>query len=87
MEDKTFQKAFNAGYLLEKYVPALCQLLIRNFQDSENDFFAGFQAGSQEYLQEKTITKSRLMAKLNKIVKGSSKSKKEKEDREFDREK
>lgn len=87
MEDKTFQKAFNAGYLLEKYVPALSQLLIKNFQDSENDFFAGFVAGSQEYILEKSMKKSRLMSKLNKIVKGSSKPKKNKEDRELDREK
>ena len=87
MEDKTFQKAFNAGYLLEKYVPTLSQLLIKNFQDSENDFFVGFLAGSQEYIQEKTMKKSRLMTKLNKIVKGSPKPKKDKEDREFDREK
>lgn len=86
MEDKTFQKAFNAGYLLEKYVPTLSQLLIKNFQDSENDFFAGFAAGSQEYIQEKTMKKSRLLSKLNKIVKSSAKSKKDKDDKELDRE-
>lgn len=53
MEDKTFQKAFNAGYMLEKYVPALSQLLAKSLKNSTTTFSEGFLAGSQQYTEEK----------------------------------
>jgi hypothetical protein len=79
MEDKLYKKGFNAGYLLEKYLPALSQLLIRNMQNSEGDFFEGFKDGSDELLSERDRKKSRLMAKLEKL----SRPKEKKKDKEF----
>lgn len=85
MEDKIYVKGFNAGYLLEKYLPALSQLLIRNIQSSEGDFFEGFIAGSNEFIAEKSKRKSKLVEKLKQASKSQSKQTKEKD--KFDREK
>ncbi len=87
MEDKTFLKAFNAGYLIEKYVPALSQLLINNFQNSENDFFEGFIAGSRQCIDERGKKKSRLMNKLKEVSKSQPKQDKGRNNKNFDREK
>lgn len=87
MEDKIFQKAFNAGYMLEKYVSTLSQLLIKNFQDSENDFFAGFQAGSQQFIGERDKKKSRLITKLQRLSEHPPKSSTKLKDKGFDKEK
>jgi hypothetical protein len=83
MEDKLYKKGFNAGYLLEKYLPALSQLLIRNMQNTEGDFFQGFMDGSGEFRSERDRKKSRLMAKLEKLPK----QKEKKKDKDFDKEK
>lgn len=87
MEDKTFLKAFNAGYIIEKYIPALSQLLISNFQNSENDFFEGFIAGSMQCIEERGKKKSRLLTKLKELPKNQSKQDKPKDNKDLDRQK
>ena len=87
MEDKIYIKGFNAGYLLEKYLPSLSQLLVRNIQNSEGDFFEGFIAGSNEFLAEKSKRKSKLADKLKQASKSQPKQTKGKDKDKFDREK
>ncbi len=53
-ENTLFKKAFNAGYLIEKYLPQLSKLLKNNLQDSQNTFAQGFLSGSQEMVSEKS---------------------------------
>lgn len=87
MENKTYIKGFNSGYLLEKHLPVLSQLLIRNIQNSEGDFFEGFIAGSNEYLAEKSKRKSKLVDKLKQVSKSQLKQTKGKDKGTFDKEK
>lgn len=47
------QKAFNAGYLIHKYLPKLFSLLANGFQDKRNPYAEGFIAGGKEYEMEK----------------------------------
>ena len=52
MENATIQKAFNAGYLIEKYLPRLFKLLAKGFQDKSNPYVEGFIAGGLEFDKE-----------------------------------
>ncbi|MDX1939530.1 MAG: hypothetical protein SFU99_03205 [Saprospiraceae bacterium] len=63
-QNATFIKAFNAGYLLEKYVPKLSKLISNSLKDNATAFAQGFSAGSKQYLEEQTPKKSRLLEKL-----------------------
>ena len=47
------QKAFNAGYLIQKYLPRLFLLLSNGFRDKSNPYAEGFIAGGKEYEIEK----------------------------------
>jgi hypothetical protein len=67
-----YTKAFNAGYLLEKFLPQLAKLLTSNLSDSDNDFAQGFIAGSKQYIQEKAPSKSKLLEKLKQDAKSSN---------------
>lgn len=53
MEDRIYQKAFNAGYLIEKHLPALSQLLAKSLSSSTSTFSEGFIAGSNQFIKEK----------------------------------
>lgn len=65
-ENSLYIKAFNAGYLIEKYLPQLSTLLKNNLQDSQNTFAQGFIAGAQEMVSEK----SRFMSNFKDFSKG-----------------
>lgn len=58
------QKAFNAGYLIEKHLPQLSKLLVRGFQDKSSPFAEGFIAGSHEMAKERDRSKSRFLERL-----------------------
>ncbi len=58
------QKAFNAGYLIEKHLPQLSQLLVKGFQGSDHPYVQGFVAGSNEMTKERTLSKSRFLDRL-----------------------
>lgn len=80
-ENFLYIKAFNAGYLIEQYLPQLAKLLTSSLSDSDNDFAQGFIAGSNQYTLEKTPVKSRLLDKLRedaKYPKGKTSKDKEK---------
>jgi hypothetical protein len=64
MANAIIQKAFNAGYLIEKYLPQLSKMLVKGFQNSKQPFAQGFIAGSNEYAQEKEHGKSRFAERL-----------------------
>lgn len=53
MENKIYQKAFNVGYLIEKYLPALSQMLAKSLNNASSTFSEGFLAGSNQYITEK----------------------------------
>ena len=58
------QKAFNAGYLIEKYLPKLSQALVKGFQDKTHPFVEGFVSGSREMALERTQNKITFLSKL-----------------------
>lgn len=45
-------KAFNAGYLIEKYLPKLFKLLVEGFQNRSNPYTEGIIAGGREFDKE-----------------------------------
>jgi hypothetical protein len=51
-DNAIIQKAFNAGYLIEKYLPRLFTLLAKGFQDKSNPFAEAFIAGGLEFDME-----------------------------------
>ncbi|MFM9947705.1 MAG: hypothetical protein ACKV1O_07180 [Saprospiraceae bacterium] len=62
--DALFQKAFNAGYLIEKYLPKLSKMLVKGMQDKTSPFAEGFTAGSSEMELERLRSNSKLLQKL-----------------------
>ena len=58
------QKAFNAGYLIEKYLPKVSKVLVKGFQDHTNPYVEGFVAGSKEMTNERTQNKIKFLSKL-----------------------
>lgn len=61
---RIIQKAFNAGYLVEKHLPQLSKVLVKGFQDKSGPFAEGFIAGSQECVKERTLGKSKFLERL-----------------------
>ena len=79
------QKAFNAGYLIEKYLPQLSQLLVKGFQGSDHPYVQGFVAGSNEMAKERNLSKSRLLDRLRDNFGNNEQPKpKDRGDREMD---
>lgn len=86
MAASVIQKAFNAGYLIEKYLPKLSQMLVKGFKDKSNPYAEGFIAGSKEMVAERTQSKLKFLDKLKQEF-GSSPAKsksKTRNDREPD---
>jgi hypothetical protein len=50
---KIYIKAFNAGYLIEKYLPALSELLVKGIKQQKHPYMQGFIAGTVQCLKEK----------------------------------
>ena len=83
--DQIIQRAFNAGYLVEKHLPQLSKLLVKGFQDSKNPYAQGFIAGSNEFSKEKTVSKSRFLERLQEKYGDTKRDKgKKRDDREMD---
>ena len=79
------QKAFNAGYLIEKHLPQLSQLLVKGFQGSEHPYVQGFIAGSVEMSKERSQTKSGFLDRLKSDFGSNPQTKtKDRGDREMD---
>lgn len=87
MENKTFQNAFNSGYLLEKYVPALTKLLVPVLSKSQGAYSEGFIAGSKQYVDEQAKTQSKFKSKAQDVAKGQTKQEKPKDNKDLDRQK
>lgn len=51
-------KGFNAGYLLEKYLPDLSQLLMNSIKEHENPYLLGFQLGRLQLQKEADLDRS-----------------------------
>ncbi len=64
MANAIIQKAFNAGYLIEKYLPQLSKMLVQGFQDKTSPFAEGYIAGSKEMMAERSRGKSAFLEKL-----------------------
>ena len=58
------QKAFNAGYLLEKHQPQLAQQIAKGLQNPKSEFAEGFSAGRKQVEQERNQNKSKFLEKL-----------------------
>jgi hypothetical protein len=86
-ENAIIKKAFNTGYLLEKYIPKLSKLIQDSLKDNPTLFMQGFRAGSQQFIQEQTPTKSRLLERLKEDAKAKLPPKeKGKDEKQFDKE-
>ena len=59
-----FQKAFNAGYLLEKHQPQLAQQIAKGLQNPKSEFADGFSAGRKQVEMEYGQNKSKFLEKL-----------------------
>ena len=64
MANAIIQKAFNAGYLIEKYLPKLSQMLVKGFKDKSSPYAEGFIAGSKEMVAERTQSRFKFLEKL-----------------------
>lgn len=83
--DAIFQKAFNAGYLIEKYLPKLSKMLVKGMQDKTSPFAEGFTAGSSEMELERLRSNSKLLQKLRGEAKSPDQGKtKNRDDKEMD---
>ncbi len=71
------QKAFNAGYLVEKHLPQLSKMLVKGFQDKSGPFAEGFIAGSKECAKEKTVGMSKFLERLQAKLGGKTQTKHE----------
>ncbi|PHN04344.1 hypothetical protein [Flavilitoribacter nigricans] len=81
--DKELLEGFNAGYIIEKYRPALSKQLVAAVQGVDLPFVEGFVAGTQEYTKERT--QSRTIAKLRETSKGIPRPTKSKDRDEKDK--
>lgn len=86
MANAVLQKAFNAGYLIEKYLPQLSKMLVKGFQDKTSPFAEGFIAGSKEMISERGRSKSTFLEKLKENYGEPTKRKttRSRDDREMD---
>lgn len=83
--NQVIQKAFNAGYLLEKHLPQLSKVLVKGFQSSEHPYVQGFVAGSGEMSKERSQNKSRFLDRLKDNFGSKPQGKtKDRGDREMD---
>lgn len=79
------QRAFNAGYLVEKHLPQLSKLLVKGFKGSEHPYVKGFVAGSSEMVKERGQNKSKFLEKLKAEFGAERKTKgKSRDDKEME---
>lgn len=80
------QKAFNAGYFLEKHQPKLARQIAKGLQNPETEFAQGFVAGRKQVEMERSPNKSRFFEKLKMEhgVKTSTKIKSKDKDKGID---
>lgn len=80
------QKAFNAGYLLEKHQPKLAQQITKGLQTPDSDFGQGFNAGRKQVELERNQNKSKFLEKLKAEFGSSSAPKSKGRDKDIDME-
>ena len=68
-------EGFNAGYILEKHQPKLAQQISQAVETVEEEFFQGFVAGSQQYVKERTQSRSKLRDNTRQIPRPTQKGK------------
>jgi hypothetical protein len=78
------QKAFNAGYVLEKHQPKLAQQITKGLQTPDSDFGQGFNAGRKQVELERNQNKSKFLEKLKAEFGTPSKPKSKGKDKDFD---
>ncbi|MEM1328599.1 MAG: hypothetical protein AAGI23_21770 [Bacteroidota bacterium] len=76
-------KGFNAGYLLQKHLPILAEMLRASLANSDNDFATAFVAGSNEMQQEQRRGKS--LSQLRDSAKSVGRADERNKDKEIDR--
>jgi hypothetical protein len=81
------QRAFNAGYLVEKYLPKLSKLLVSGFQDRNSPFAQGFIAGTKEMGMERNQNKSKFLQKIKTDFGSTPTSKSKNKEKDIDKEK
>jgi hypothetical protein len=78
------QKAFNAGYLLEKHQPQLAQQISKGLQNPKSEFAEGFSAGRKQVEMERSQNKSKFLEKLKAEFGVPSKPKSKNKDKDID---
>ena len=77
-------KGFNAGYKIEKYVPALSNVLRSSLSSSQqNEYVEAFIAGGDEMLKERN--RAKVLSKMRDSAKSLGQSKDRGKDMEIDR--
>lgn len=76
-------KGFNAGYKIEKYVPALSTVLRSSLSSSKNEYVEAFIAGGDEMLKERN--RAKVLGKMRDNAKSLGQSKDRGKDMEIDR--
>jgi hypothetical protein len=77
------QKAFNAGYVLEKHQPKLAQQITKGIQSPDSDFSQGFNAGRKQVELERNQNKSKFLDKLKSEFGSPSVPKSKGKDKDF----
>lgn len=78
------QKAFNAGYVLEKHQPKLAQQIAKGLQTPDSEFGQGFNAGRKQVEKERNQNKSKFLEKLKAEFGTPSKPKSKGKDKDFE---
>ena len=76
-------RGFNAGYIIEKYVPKLSAMLRENLEKVDNEYAQAFVAGGKEMMQERN--RSKIISKMRSDAKSLGKSKDRGKDMDIDR--
>lgn len=61
-----YKAGFNQGYLLSKYMPSLFQLIIKSFDNTNDEYLVGIKQGGVEYNLEKNKNKLNDLSELRK---------------------
>lgn len=78
------QRAFNAGYMLEKHQPKLAAQIAKGLQDPKTEFAQGFSAGRKQLAVERGLSKSNFLEKLKAAQGTKSPSQSKGKDKGFD---
>ena len=76
-EEQHIQRGFNAGYRLQQLQPEFASKLQQGFQVQDHPYAKAFIAGSEQYVQESSKSKSSYLDNYFNKIKDENKGKSE----------